>query len=225
MDSAKALNLSPTCTRLAKADKMRQKEERKWLQNSKKFKHFREKVARGECDGEIEFLEQRLLQAGIFGKDRPKHLIVADKTCGGKRRVPVLELLDQNPLYARRQKLNSGMHVIDKDGFSDTSTEVSDVGSDAASGSSLSEASLPGSIPDNEEHRVLALPTIVRKRRHFEPSIIGSWLRFIKVFCLEIAPSKNDASWKFQVLNWIIVLPPMRRLVFRLMVLLLLSPP
>jgi len=88
--------------------------------------------------------------------------------------------LDQNPLYARRQRLNSGMHVIDKDEFSDSSTEVSDAGFDAASRSSLStileafeEASLPGSIPDDEEERVLTLPTSVCNRRHSEPFMIA----------------------------------------------------
>jgi len=154
MDSVQAFNSSPTWTRLAKPDMMREKEERKWVQNCKKFTCFRG-------------IKERLLRAGIFGKNRPKHLIIPDKTCGGKRRVPVLELLDKNPLYAKRQRLNSGMHE-----FSDASTEVSDEGSDAASGSSLSEASLPGSIPDDEEDRVLTLPTSTRNRRHSEPSLI-----------------------------------------------------
>merc|ERR1719321_250362 len=145
---------------------MREKEERKWLQNRKKFQYFRE-------------IKDRLLRACIFGKDRSKdkdaslarYLTIKDKTCGGKRRVPVLEPLDQNPLYARRQKLISGMHFIDEDEFSDASTEVSDARSDAGSGSSLSEASLPGSILDEEEW-ILTLPTSVCNRRHSEPSMM-----------------------------------------------------
>jgi len=142
---------------------MREKEERKWLQNRKKFKYFRE-------------MREMLMRAGIFGKDRPnlapKHLIIRDTTCGGKRRVPILDLLDQNPLYARRRRLNLGVNVIDEDAFSDASTEAS-------------AASLPGSIPDDvtspslinvkKLERVLTVgltsATSVRNRRHSEPSM------------------------------------------------------
>jgi len=36
-------------------------------------------------------------------KNRPKYLTIADKTCGGERRVPVLKRPDQNSLYMRRR--------------------------------------------------------------------------------------------------------------------------
>lgn len=60
-------------------------------------------------------IKGRLTSVGTFSQDRTKYLTIADKTCGGKRRVPVLKRLDQNPLYMRRRNSDPGLNLTTDD--------------------------------------------------------------------------------------------------------------
>lgn len=74
-------------------------------------------------------LKEKLMSVATYGPNGLKYLTIVDKTCGGKRRVPVLKSPSQNPLYARRRNSKLGKENRE-DELSDASTAASDPNSD-----------------------------------------------------------------------------------------------
>jgi hypothetical protein len=96
------MNLQPVrnqisaCFRMSKSQERRDKEERTREPCRDKFNSF----FFSRRSGKFSAIKEKLTSVGIFS---PKYLTIKDKSCGGKRRVPVLKRLDQNPLYVRRR--------------------------------------------------------------------------------------------------------------------------